>query len=113
MDAMERRVFLRGASLGLLAFTVGGTTVMMTAGQARAVNVPFRMLKEHEAETLAALGETLVPGARNAGANDCDLSVCRHNIVVVKHLADQRERAQLLSIKIAMLEIGIEDEDSL
>ena len=29
--------------------------------------MPFRLLKENEAETIEALGETLVPGARRAG----------------------------------------------
>jgi hypothetical protein len=67
MDAMERRVFLKGAGMGVLAFTVGGAQVMMTPGAARAQGVPFRLLKAHEAETLEALGETLVPGARQAG----------------------------------------------
>ena len=67
MADIERRALVKGAALGALAFTVGGTTVMLTAGQARARNVPFRMLKENEADAIAALGETLVPGARNAG----------------------------------------------
>ena len=67
MDAMERRVFLKGAGMGLLAFTVGDAIVMMTPGQARAQGVPFRLLKASEAETLEALGETLVPGARQSG----------------------------------------------
>ena len=67
MDAMERRVFLKGAGMGVLAFTVGGADVLMTPGQARAQNVPFRLLKAREAETIEAMGETLVPGARNAG----------------------------------------------
>src|ERR1700748_3433591 len=67
MDAMERRVFLRGASLGLLAFTVGGSEILMLPGEARARAVPFRLLNAEEAETLEALGETLVPGARDAG----------------------------------------------
>jgi hypothetical protein len=67
MDAMERRVFLKGAGMGVLAFTVGGAQVMMTPGAARAQGVPFRLLKAAEAETLEALGETLVPGARQAG----------------------------------------------
>ncbi len=67
MDAMERRVFLKGAGMGLLAFTVGGADVLMTPGQARAQGVPFRLLKAHEAETIEALGETLVPGAQHAG----------------------------------------------
>ena len=67
MDAMERRVFLKGASMGMLAFTVGGADLLMTPGEARARAVPFRMLNAEEAETLEALGETLVPGARAAG----------------------------------------------
>ena len=67
MDAMERRVFLKGAGMGVLAFTVGGAQVMMTPSAARAQGVPFRLLKAHEAETLEALGETLVPGARQGG----------------------------------------------
>lgn len=67
MDAMERRVFLKGAGMGMLAFTVGGADVLMTPGQARGQGVPFRLLKAHEAETIEALGETLVPGAQRAG----------------------------------------------
>ena len=67
MDAMERRVFLKGAGMGMLAFTVGGADVLMTPGQARAQAVPFRLLKAREAETIEALGETLVPGAQRAG----------------------------------------------
>ena len=40
---------------------------MLTARQARAGNVPFRLLKESEAETIESIGEALVPGARSAG----------------------------------------------
>jgi hypothetical protein len=39
----------------------------MTPGQARAQNVPFRLLKAREAATIEAMGETLVPGAKQAG----------------------------------------------
>ena len=67
MDAMERRVFLKGAGMGMLAFTVGGADVLMTPGQARAQGVPFRLLNAKEAETIEAVGETLVPGAQHAG----------------------------------------------
>jgi hypothetical protein len=67
MDAMERRVFLKGAGLGVFAFTVGGASVLMTPGEARAKGVPFRLRNANEAETIEALGETLVPGARDAG----------------------------------------------
>jgi len=66
---LERRVLLKAAGLGLLAFMVDGAQVMMTAGQARAQSIPFRVLDAHEAETIEALGETLVPGARQAGVS--------------------------------------------
>lgn len=64
---MKRREFMRGAALGALAFTVGGAQVLLTAREARAQGVPFRLLKAGEAETLEALGETLLPGAKAAG----------------------------------------------
>jgi hypothetical protein len=67
MDAMERRVFLKGAGMGMLAFTIGGVETLMTPGQARAQGVPFRLLKAAEAETIEAVGETLVPGAQKSG----------------------------------------------
>src|ERR1700729_295751 len=67
MDAMERRVFLKGAGLGVFAFTVGGASVLMTPGEARAQGAPFRLINAKGAETIEALGETLVPGAKHAG----------------------------------------------
>ena len=67
MDHINRREFMRGTALGALAFTVGGAQVLLTAREARAQGVPFRLLKASEAETIEALGETLVPGARAAG----------------------------------------------
>ncbi len=60
---MRRRDFI----IGSLSFSVGGATVLLTAREARAQGVPFRLLKADEAETIEALGETLVPGARAAG----------------------------------------------
>ena len=67
MNPIERRDLIKGAAIGALAFTVGGVEVLLTAREARAQNVPFRLLKANEAETIEALGETLVPGARAAG----------------------------------------------
>jgi hypothetical protein len=67
MHEMKRRDFMRGATLGALAFTANGAQVLLTAREARAQGVPFRLLKANEAETLEILGETLVPGARAAG----------------------------------------------
>src|SRR5712691_1873648 len=78
MIPIERRDFMKGAATGALAFTVGGVEVLLTAREARAQNVPFRLLKADEAETIEALGETLVPGARAAGIShfiDQQLSV--------------------------------------
>jgi hypothetical protein len=64
---IDRREFMRSAAAGALAFTVGGAQVLLTAREARAQGVPFRLLKSDEADTLEALGETLAPGARAAG----------------------------------------------
>ena len=67
MDQIERRAFMKGAGLGALAFTVGGVEVLLTPGQARAQGVPLRTLTAEQGAALDALGETLVPGAREAG----------------------------------------------
>jgi len=67
MESIGRRGFMKGATLGALAFSVGGVEILMTPGEARARNVPFRLLDAHQGETLEALGETLVPQAREAG----------------------------------------------
>ncbi len=67
MDDMERRAFMKGAAIGALAFTVGGAEVMLTPRQAHADKVPLRTLTADQAATLGAVGETLVPGAREAG----------------------------------------------
>ena len=67
MHDMERRAFMQGAALGALAFTVGGAEVMLTPRQAHAQGVPLRTLTAEQAATLDAVGETLVPGAKEAG----------------------------------------------
>lgn len=67
MTSMQRRAFMKGAAVGALAFTVGGAEILLTPGEARARAVPFRLLNAHEAETIEALGDTLLPGARQAG----------------------------------------------
>jgi hypothetical protein len=64
---VDRRKFVKGATVGALVFTIDGTEMMLTPGEARARNAPFRLLDAHQGETLEALGETLVPGARDAG----------------------------------------------
>ena len=67
MAGIGRRGFVKGATVGALAFAVGGVEVIMTAHEARARGVPFRLLDGHQGEALEALGETLVPSAREAG----------------------------------------------
>ena len=67
MQAMERRAFMKGAGIGALAFTVGGVEVLLTPRQAWAQGVPLRTLTAEQAATLGAIGETLVPSAREAG----------------------------------------------
>jgi hypothetical protein len=67
MNSIERRDFLKGSATGVFAFTVGGVEVLLSAREAHAQNVPFRLLKAGEAETIETLGETIVPGARAAG----------------------------------------------
>src|SRR6201998_4476496 len=67
MNPIERRDFLKGTATGVFAFTIGGVEVLLSAREAHAQNVPFRLLKANEAETIEALGETPVPGARAAG----------------------------------------------
>jgi Gluconate 2-dehydrogenase subunit 3 len=78
MADIGRRGFVKGATLGALAFTVGGAQIIMSAGEARARGVHFRLLDAHQGETLEALGETLVPQARECGIShfiDQQLSV--------------------------------------
>jgi hypothetical protein len=67
MDDIERRAVMKGAALGALAFTVGGGQVLLTPRQAHAQSVPLRTLTPEQAVTLDAMGEALVPGAKQAG----------------------------------------------
>jgi hypothetical protein len=67
MAGMERRAFMQGAGLGTLAFVVNGAEIMLTPREARAQSVPLRTLTGEQAATLDAVGERLVPGAKEAG----------------------------------------------
>jgi hypothetical protein len=67
MDEIQRRAFMKGAAIGALAFSVGGAEVMLTPRQAQAQNTPLRTLTPEQAATLGAMGEALVPGAKDAG----------------------------------------------
>ena len=68
MDQIERRAFMRGAGFGALAFTVGGVEVLLTPGRRGRKGVPLRTLTADAGRRRSTRsGETLVPGAREAG----------------------------------------------
>ncbi len=66
-DSASRREFLRHAGLGLLAVQVAGSLQWLTPRQARAAGAALQVLDAGERATLEALGETLLPGAAEAG----------------------------------------------
>jgi hypothetical protein len=65
MDA-RRRQLLKGAGL-VLAYVVGGKTVMLSPAQARAKGMPLDALSSAQNSTLESLAEALVPGSKTAG----------------------------------------------
>ena len=52
MNPIERRDFLKGTATGVFAFTIGGAEVLLSAREARAQNVPFRLLNANEAQSI-------------------------------------------------------------
>ena len=93
MHDIERRAFVKGAAMGALAFTVGGVEVLLTPGAARAQGVPLRTLTAAQAATLDALGETLVPGARQAGIShfvDQQLSIPAEEALLEARILNER-----------------------
>jgi len=67
MSEIERRALMKGATLNALAFSVGGTQMLLSPREAHVQNVAFHTLTAPQVETLEAIGEALVPGAQAAG----------------------------------------------
>jgi hypothetical protein len=67
MTPVNRRTVLKGAALGALAYTVGGAQVLLSPREAHAQGLPLKVLTADERVALEALGETLLPGAKDAG----------------------------------------------
>jgi hypothetical protein len=67
MTSPQRRLALKGAALGALAYTLGGAEVLLSPREAYAQDVPLRVLTADERAALEALGDTLLPGAKDAG----------------------------------------------
>src|SRR5262249_45469067 len=78
MSEFERRALMKGAALSALAFTAGGTKILLSPRQARAQNISFKTLKPEQGEKLQGMGENPVPGSKQAGIShfvDQQLSV--------------------------------------
>lgn len=67
MTSANRRLVLKGAALGALTYTVGCAEVLLSPREAQAQDVPLKVLSPDERAALEALGDTLVPGAKDAG----------------------------------------------
>jgi len=80
---------MRGAATGALAFTVGGVEVLLTAPEARAQHVPFRLLKAgqtHEILNLYIAG----PGIfATAGASNPTYTIFALSLRGAEQLASQ------------------------
>ena len=63
----SRRDLLKAGGLGLLLFNVGGVERWLSPRSARAEAMPLGVLSAPEVALLEAFGETLLPGAREAG----------------------------------------------
>jgi Gluconate 2-dehydrogenase subunit 3 len=62
-----RRTVLQNAGVGTLVFMIGQRQVWLTPKEARAASVPFQTLTPSQIAILDALGDTLLPGAAEAG----------------------------------------------
>ena len=65
--ALNRRQFLGTVSAGVFSFQVGDATAMMTPQAARGRGARYRVLSSAEVKAVESLGETLLPGASQAG----------------------------------------------
>jgi Gluconate 2-dehydrogenase subunit 3 len=67
LPEIDRRALIRGVTVGSFSFAVAGKEFLLSPKEARAQQASFRSLKTDEVETLEAVGETLLPGARQSG----------------------------------------------
>jgi gluconate 2-dehydrogenase subunit 3-like protein len=93
MAEVQRRALVQGAVLAALSFTIGGKELWLSPREAKALGAPASVLKPDEVETLEAIGETLLPGARQAGiANfvDNQLAVPPGDCLLMARIANVR-----------------------
>ncbi|WP_417320677.1 gluconate 2-dehydrogenase subunit 3 family protein [Emcibacter sp.] len=65
--SLNRRTFGKGAASGLLAFLIGGKTVLLSPAEAREKEIPFQTLSPREVELISLIGEAIVPGSTGMG----------------------------------------------
>ena len=93
MLEIQRRALMQGAALAALSFTIDGAEVWLSPRQAQAQGAPINVLRPDEVETLEAVGDTLLPGARQAGiANfvDNQLAVPAGDCLLMARIANVR-----------------------
>lgn len=85
-----RRTALKSAALGLFAFQIGATELLLSPAAARTRGARLRVLTAAEMALLEAFGEALVPGARQAGiAHYVDANLARpvgQSLLTVRYL---------------------------
>ena len=67
---LTRRTFVDRAiksSMLCLTFKLGGATLLLTPGEARAQGIPLKVLSAEQARDLNILAEAIVPGSRDLG----------------------------------------------
>ena len=93
MPEIGRRALMQGAALAALSFTIDGAEVWLSPRAAHAQGAPMSVLQTDEVETLEAIGEALLPGARQAGiANfvDHQLGVPPGDCLLMARIANVR-----------------------
>ena len=89
----DRRQFLKGAGLGLLALNVGGTAMLLTPTEARSKGLSYQILNQSEVSLLEALGEVLVSGSAEAG---------------IAHFVDYQLANSIRETKLAVRYLGLD-----
>ena len=64
---LDRRRFLKASGLAVSVVSLTGATLLLSPSEAKAQNVPFKVLEPSEAALLEAIAEEMLPGATKAG----------------------------------------------
>src|SRR5438552_16677312 len=67
MTSIDRRMVLKGAAVAARAYAVAGAERLLSPREALAQGIPLKVLTADGRAALEALGETLLPGVKDAG----------------------------------------------